>query len=108
MTVVIAIWDYSNPAERTRTERFQNCKKQNSMEEYLPPGIFRDLDEILFPMRLLKKMEDYTYMKKSKASSRRDLHYHLTKKGILVDWQLMELKHVELQLKEFFKIRFRR
>ena len=66
-------------------------------------GIFRDLDEILASNGISRRRWQIAFKKRSKGIQEKGIpYYHLTKKGILIAYQLMILKKRKFA-KEFFQ-----
>ena len=93
-----------NPAERTRTGISQKiAKKQGITWKNIYSGIFRDLDEILLPMKIAEEDGRLPLKRGPKALQEKGIpYYHLTKKGILVRLAINGIEDMESQLKEFF------
>ena len=93
-----------NPAERTRTGISQRiAKKQGIAWKNIYSGIFRDLDEILLPMKIAEEDGRLPLKRGPKALQEKGIpYYHLTKKGILIALSISEIKDRENLLKEFF------
>ena len=93
-----------NPAEKTRTGISQRiAKKQGIAWKNIYSGIFRDLDEILLPMKIAEEDGRLPLKRGPKALQEKGIpYYHLTKKGILVALSISECKNREDLLIEFF------
>ena len=93
-----------NPAERTRTGISQRmAKKQGITWKNIYSGIFRDLDEILLPMKIAEEDGRLPLKRGPKALQEIGIpFYHLTKKGLLIALSISEVKNRENILKEFF------
>ncbi len=93
-----------NPAERTRTGISQKiAKKQGITWKNIYSGIFRDMDEILLPMKIAEEDGRLPLKRGPKALQEIGIpYYHLTKKGILIALSISEIKNRENLLKEFF------
>lgn len=94
----------ANPAERTRTGISQKmAKRQGIAWKNIYSGIFRDLDEILLPMKIAEEDGRLPLQRGPKALQEKGIpYYHLTKKGILVALSINDVKNRENLLKEFF------
>jgi len=93
-----------NPAERTRTGISQRmAKKQGITWKNIYSGIFRDLDEILLPMKIAEEDGRLPLKRGPKALQEIGIpFYHLTKKGLLIALSINEVKNRGNILKEFF------
>lgn len=94
----------ANPADRTRTGISQRiAKKQGVTWKNIYSGIFRDMDEILLPMKIAEEDGRLPLKRGPKALQEKGIpYYHLTKKGILIALSISEIKNREILLKEFF------
>ncbi len=94
----------ANPAERTRTGISQRiAKKQGIAWKNIYSGIFRDMDEILLPMKIA--VEDGRLPLKRGPKALQEIgipYYHLTRKGILIALSISEIDNRENLLKDFF------
>jgi len=93
-----------NPAERTRTGISQKiAKKQGIAWKNIYSGIFRDLDEILLPMKIAEENGRLPLKRGPKALQKVGIpYYHLTRRGILIALSISEIKNRENLLNEFF------
>jgi len=93
-----------NPAERTRTGISQRIAKgQGITWKNIYSGIFRDLDEILIPMKIAEEDGRLPLRRGPKALQEKGIpYYHLTKKGILVALSISDSKSREKLLERFF------
>ena len=93
-----------NPAERTRTGISQRiAKKQEIAWKNIYSGIFRDLDQILLPMKIAEENGRLPLKRGPKALQKIGIpYYHLTRKGILIALSISEITNKENLLKEFF------
>ena len=93
-----------NPAERTRTGISQKiAKKQEIAWKNIYSGIFRDLDQILLPMKIAEENGRLPLKRGPRALQKIGIpYYHLTKKGILIALSISEITDRENLLKEFF------
>ena len=93
-----------NSAEKTRTGISQKiAKKQGITWKNIYSGIFRDMDEILLPMKIAEEDGRLPLKRGPKALQEIGIpYYHLTKKGILIALSISEIKNRENLLKEFF------
>ena len=102
--IITILASNANPAERTRTGISQRiAKKQGVTWKNIYSGIFRDMDEILIPMKIAEEDGRLPLKRGPKALQEIGIpYYHLTKKGILVALSISEIKNSENLLKEFF------
>ncbi len=102
--IITILASNANPAERTRTGISQRiAKKQGVTWKNIYSGIFRDMDEILIPMKIAEEDGRLPLKRGPKALQEIGIpYYHLTKKGILVALSISEIKDRENLLKEFF------
>ena len=102
--IITILASNANPAERTRTGISQRiAKKQGIAWKNIYSGIFRDMDEILIPMKIAEEDGRLPLKRGPKALQEIGIpYYHLTKKGILVALSISEIKNRENLLKEFF------
>tara|TARA_B110000014_G_scaffold252206_1_gene230327 strand:+ start:133 stop:801 length:669 start_codon:yes stop_codon:yes gene_type:complete len=93
-----------NPAERTRTGISQKiAKKQDIAWKNIYSGIFRDLDEILLPMKIAEEDGRLPLKRGPKVLQEKGIpYYHLTKKGILIGLAINGVENLSPQLEEFF------
>ena len=103
-SIITILASNANPAERTRTGISQRiASKQGIAWKNIYSGIFRDLDEILLPMRIAEEHGRLPLKRGPKALQEKGIpYYHLTKKGILIALSISEIKDREKLLKEFF------
>jgi len=102
--IITILASNANPAERTRTGISQRiAKKQGVTWKNIYSGIFRDMDEILIPMKIAEEDGRLPLKRGPKALQEIGIpYYHLTKKGILVALSISEIKNRENLLKKFF------
>jgi hypothetical protein len=102
--IITILGSNTNPSGRTRTGISQIiAKKQGIAWKNLYSGIFRDLDEILLPMKIAEEDGRLPLKRGPKALQEIGIpYYHLTKKGILVALSINDDKNRENWLKEFF------
>jgi hypothetical protein len=102
--IIAILASNANPAERTRTGISQKmAKKQGITWKNIYSGIFRDLDEILLPMKIAEEDGRLPLKRGPKALQEIGIpYYHLTKKGLLIALSISEIKNREKLLKEFF------
>ena len=95
-----------NSVEKTRTGISQRiAKKQGVAWKNIYSGIFRDLDEVLIPMKIAEEQGRLPMKRGPKALQELGIpYYQLTKKGLLIALSISEEKdRVEL-LKQFFSL----
>lgn len=102
--IITILASNANPAERTRTGISQRiAKKQGVTWKNIYSGIFRDMDEILIPMKIAEEDGRLPLKRGPKALQEIGIpYYHLTKKGILVALSISEINNRENLLKKFF------
>jgi hypothetical protein len=102
--IITILGSKNNPAERTRTGISQKiAKKQEITWKNIYSGIFRDLDEILLPLKIAEEDGRLPLKRGPKALQEKGIpYYHLTKKGILVGLAINGIENMPFQLKEFF------
>jgi len=94
----------TNSAARTRTGISQRIAKENGIVwKNIYSGIFRDLDEILVPLGLVREAGRLPLKRGPKALQEKGVpFYELSLEGILIAISLKELIGREKILKEFF------
>jgi len=92
-----------NSAARTRTSISQRIAKENGiLWKNIYSGIFRDLDEILLPLGIVKEAGRLPLKRGPKALQEKGVpFYELTKEGLLVALSLNEVVEREEILKKF-------
>ncbi|NND86940.1 MAG: hypothetical protein HKM23_06430 [Nitrosopumilus sp.] len=102
--IILILASNANPAERTRTGISQKIAKKHGITwKNIYSGIFRDLDEILLPMKIAEEDGRLPLKRGPKALQEKGIpYYHLTRKGILIAMSISEIKNRESLLKEFF------
>ncbi len=92
-----------NSAARTRTSISQRIAKENGiLWKNIYSGIFRDLDEILVPLGIVKEAGRLPLKRGPKALQEKGVpFYELTKEGLLVALSLNEVVEREEILKKF-------
>jgi hypothetical protein len=102
--IITILASNANPAERTRTGISQRiAKKQGIAWKNIYSGIFRDMDEILLPMKIADEDGRLPLKRGPKALQEIGIpYYHLTKKGILIALSISEIDNRENLLKDFF------
>ncbi len=95
-----------NSVEKTRTGISQRIAKKHGVAwKNIYSGIFRDLDEVLIPMKIAEEQGRLPMKRGPKALQELGIpYYQLTKKGLLIALSISEEKdRVEL-LKQFFSL----
>jgi len=102
--IITILASNANPAERTRTGISQRIAKKHEIAwKNIYSGIFRDMDEILLPMKIAEEDGRLPLKRGPKALQEIGIpYYHLTKKGILIALSISEIENRENLLKEFF------
>ena len=102
--IITILASNANPAERTRTGISQRmAKKQGTAWKNIYSGIFRDMDEILLPMKIAEEDGRLPLKRGPKALQEIGIpYYHLTRKGILIALSISEIDNRENLLKDFF------
>ena len=92
-----------NSATRTRTAMSQSIGKKNGIVwKNIYSGIFRDLDEILIPLGIVKEAGRLPLLRGPKALQEKGIpFYELTKEGLLVALSIGEFNDKEQVLDEF-------
>jgi hypothetical protein len=94
----------TNSATRTRTAISQRIAEENGIVwKNIYSGIFRDLDEILIPLGLVREAGRLPLKRGPKALQEKGVpYYELTQEGILIALSLNEIVGREEILKRFF------
>ena len=102
--IILILASNANPAERTRTGISQKIAKKHGITwKNIYSGIFRDLDEILLPMKIAEEDGRLPLKRGPKALQEKGIpYYHLTRMGILIALSISEIKNRERLLEEFF------
>jgi len=102
--IITILASNANPAERTRTGISQRIAKKHGIAwKNIYSGIFRDMDEILLPMKIAEEDGRLPLKRGPKALQEIGIpYYHLTKKGILIALSISEINNREKLLKDFF------
>ena len=95
-----------NSVEKTRTGISQRIAKKHGVAwKNIYSGIFRDLDEILIPMKIAEEQGRLPMKRGPKALQELGIpYYQLTKKGLLIALSISEEKDGEELLKQFFSM----
>ncbi|MFY9301685.1 MAG: hypothetical protein WAO91_10915 [Candidatus Nitrosotenuis sp.] len=102
--IIVSLATQSNPAQTTRTAIAQKIAQENgTIWKNIYSGIFRDLDEILIPLGIVKEAGRLPLKRGPKALQERGIpYYSLTDKGFLVAVALDEIIGREKILERFF------
>ena len=102
--IITILASNANPAERTRTGISQRIAKKHGISwKNIYSGIFRDMDEILLPMKIAEEDGRLPLKRGTKALQEIGIpYYHLTKKGTLIALSISEINNREKLLKDFF------
>ena len=94
----------TNSASKTRTSISQSIAEENNiLWKNIYSGIFRDLDEILIPLRIVEEEGRLPLKRGPKALQESGMpYYHLTKRGLLVALSILETDDGRSMLDEFF------
>ena len=95
-----------NSVEKTRTGISQRIAKKHGVAwKNIYSGIFRDLDEILIPMKIAEEQGRLPMKRGPKALQELGIpYYQLTKKGLLIALAISEEKDGKELLKQFFSM----
>lgn len=103
-SIIIALATETNPTDKTRTSISQKIASQSGVVwKNLYSGVFRDLDEILIPLGLVKEEGRLPLRRGPKALQEKGVpYYKLTQSGLLVSLSLNEIKDRKEILERFF------
>ena len=92
----------TNSASKTRTAISQSIAEENNiLWKNIYSGIFRDLDEILIPLRIVEEEGRLPLKRGPKALQQNGMpFYHLTKKGMIVSLSIDKISDRKKILKE--------
>lgn len=104
--IIIALATQEHSTEKTRTAISQKiANKSGIMWKNLYSGVFRDLDEILIPLKLVEEDGRLPLKRGPKALQEKGIpYYRLTQSGLLVALSIKEIKDRGSILEEFFLI----
>jgi hypothetical protein len=93
--IIITLATQTNPVDKTRTSISQKIAgKEGMVWKNLYSGVFRDLDEILIPLKLVEEEGRLPLKRGPKALQEQGIpYYKLTKSGLLVALSLEEIKN---------------
>ncbi|MFQ5573091.1 MAG: hypothetical protein ACE5EJ_02445 [Nitrosopumilaceae archaeon] len=103
-SIIIALATQENPTEKTRTSISQRiADKSGIVWKNLYSGVFRDLDEILIPLKLVEEDGRLPLKRGPKALQEKGIpYYRLTQRGLLVALSLKEINDRGTILDQFF------
>ncbi len=103
--IIVSLATQNNPAQTTRTAIAQKIAQENgTIWKNIYSGIFRDLDEILIPLGIVKESGRLPLKRGPKALQEKGIpYYNLTNKGLLIAMALDEIIGREKILERFFE-----
>lgn len=103
-SIIVVLATQSNPAEKTRTAIAQRIAEENGVIwKNIYSGIFRDLDEILIPLGLVKEDGRLPLKRGPKALQEKGIpHYSLTPRGLIAALSMSEIVGREQIMARFF------
>ena len=103
-SIIITLATQDNPTQTTRTAISQKIATDNgNVWKNIYSGIFRDLDEILIPLGIVKETGRLPLKRGPKALQEKGIpFYQLTDSGLLVAMSLEEFSQREKILERFF------
>lgn len=104
-SIIVVLATQSNPAEKTRTAIAQRIAEENGVIwKNIYSGIFRDLDEILIPLGLVKEDGRLPLKRGPKALQEKGIpHYSLTPRGLIAALSMSEIVGREQIMARFFE-----
>ena len=104
-SIIVALATETNPTEKTRTAIAQRIAQENGVIwKNIYSGIFRDLDEILIPLGLVKEEGRLPLKRGPKALQEKGIpHYSLTPRGLIAALSLSEIIGRDQILDRFFE-----
>lgn len=102
--IIVALVTQPNPVDKTRTSISQSIAEKNGIAwKNLYSGVFRDLDEILIPLKLVEEDGRLPLKRGPKALQEKGIpYYKLTQGGLLVALSIKEIKDRGPVLDQFF------
>ena len=102
--IIISLATQPNPNDKTRTSISQRIAEKNGIVwKNLYSGVFRDLDEILIPLKLVEEDGRLPLKRGPKALQEKGIpYYRLTQGGLLVALSIKEIKNRDSILEQFF------
>ncbi|MFB5645670.1 MAG: hypothetical protein ACE5R3_03610 [Nitrosopumilaceae archaeon] len=103
-SIIISLATQENPADKTRTAISQKiAEKSGIVWKNLYSGVFRDLDEILIPLKLVEEDGRLPLKRGPRALQEKGIpYYRLTQSGLLVALSIKEIKEKGPLLEQFF------
>ena len=103
-SIIIALATQESPTEKTRTSLSQRIADKNGLVwKNLYSGVFRDLDEILIPLKLVEEEGRLPLRRGPKALQEKGIpYYKLTQSGVLVALSIKAIKDRHTLLDKFF------
>ena len=102
--IIIALATQPNPIDKTRTSISQKIAEKSGIAwKNLYSGVFRDLDEILIPLKLVEEDGRLPLKRGPKALQEKGIpYYRLTQSGILVALSIKGIENRDSLLDQFF------
>jgi len=102
--IIIALATQESPTEKTRTGLSQRIADKNGLVwKNLYSGVFRDLDEILIPLKLVEEEGRLPLRRGPKALQEKGIpYYKLTQSGVLVALSIKDIEDRHTLLEKFF------
>ncbi len=102
--IIIALATQESPTEKTRTALSQRIAEKNGLIwKNLYSGVFRDLDEILIPLKLVEEEGRLPLRRGPKALQEKGIpYYKLTQSGVLVALSIKDIEDRHSLLEKFF------
>ena len=102
--IIIALATQESPTEKTRTALSQRIADKNGLIwKNLYSGVFRDLDEILIPLKLVEEEGRLPLRRGPKALQEKGIpYYKLTQSGVLVALSIKDIEDRHTLLEKFF------
>jgi len=102
--IIVTLATQESPTEKTRTSISQRIADKNGLIwKNLYSGVFRDLDEILIPLKLVEEDGRLPLRRGPKVLQEKGIpYYRLTQSGVLVALSIKEIKDRHTLLEKFF------
>jgi len=103
-SIITTLATQENPTEKTRTSISQRiANKSGIIWKNLYSGVFRDLDEILIPLKLVEEEGRLPLKRGPKALQEKGIpYYRLTQSGLLVALSITDIEDRHSLLEQFF------
>ena len=103
-SIITTLATQENPTEKTRTSISQRiASKSGIIWKNLYSGVFRDLDEILIPLKLVEEEGRLPLKRGPKALQEKGIpYYRLTQSGLLVALSITDIEDRHSLLEQFF------